>query len=276
VSRRIESVGSKLEEKIMKKFLLSTVALVALGASASAADLAPRYTKAPTLVDPAYNWTGFYVGLNAGAASTDGSLTAVAQTPFFSENRFTDTFRKTGFIGGGQIGYNYQSGMSVFGVEADATWLDVKSTTNTGTDPFFFGKVGSASISSSIDWLVTARARAGIAATPALLVYVTGGLAVAGVNVRYQNNNFTPALLVSKSDTKYGWTAGFGAEYALGANWSVKAEYLRVMLGDTTANVPNDQFFGPGSTGSLKVSQNIDLIRAGLNYKFGGQAAARY
>src|SRR6266567_206449 len=155
----------------MKKFLLSSVALVALGASASAADLAPRYTKAPSMVDPAYNWTGFYVGLNAGAASTDGSLTAVAQTPFFfSENRFTDTFRQTG--------YNYQSGMSVFGVEADATWLDVKSTINTGSDPFFFGKAGSASISSSIDWLVTARARAGIAATPALLVYVTGGLAV--------------------------------------------------------------------------------------------------
>jgi outer membrane immunogenic protein len=261
----------------MKKLLLSSVALVALGASASAADLAPRYTKAPTMVDPAYNWTGFYVGLNAGAASTDASLTAVAQIPaFFGEDRFTDTFRKTGFIGGGQIGYNYQSGMSVFGVEADATWLDVKSTINTASDPFFFGKGGPASFSSSIDWLVTARARAGIAATPALLVYVTGGLAVAGVNVRYQNNNFTPAVLVSNSETKYGWTAGFGAEYALGANWSVKAEYLRVMLGDTTANVPIDQFFGPGSTGSLKVSQNIDLIRAGINYKFGSPAGGRY
>src|SRR6266704_4808512 len=113
----------------MKKLLLSSVALVALGASASAADLAPRYTKAPSMVDPAYNWTGFYIGLNAGAASTDGSLTAVAQTPFFfSENRFTDKFRKTGFIGGGEIGYNSQSGMSVLGVGPDATWLVVKST----------------------------------------------------------------------------------------------------------------------------------------------------
>ena len=121
---------------------------------------------------------------------------------------------------------------------------------------------------------MTARARAGIAATPALLVYVTGGLAVAGVNVRYQNNNFTPAFLASKSDTKYGWTAGFGAEYALGANWSVKAEYLRVMLGDTTVNAPFDP--ATGLTGSIKVSQNIDLIRAGINYKFGGPAAARY
>jgi outer membrane immunogenic protein len=76
-------------------------------------------TKASAMVDAAYNWTGFYAGLNAGAASTDGNLTAVTSEQFF-EGRFTDTLRKTGFIGGGQIGYNYQSGMSVFGVEADA------------------------------------------------------------------------------------------------------------------------------------------------------------
>ena len=94
--------------------------------------------------------------------------------------------------------------------------------------------------------------------------------------MRYQNNNFTPAFLVSKSDTKYGWTAGFGAEYALGANWSVKAEYLRVMLGDTTPKCTDRSIFWTGQHGSLKVSQDIDLIRAGINYKFGGQAAARY
>jgi outer membrane immunogenic protein len=257
----------------MKKFLLSSVALLALGASASAADLGPRYTKAPSMIDPANNWTGFYVGLNAGAASTDRNLTAVASEPFF-ESRFTDTISKTGFLGGGQIGYNYQSGMSVFGVEADATWLNVKSTTNTFADPFFFGK-GNAAFSSNIDWLVTVRGRAGIAATPALLVYVTGGLAIAGVNVRYQNSgNFLGQLTntVSVNDTIYGWTAGFGAEYALGGNWSVKAEYLRAQFDDTTLNVP----FNPqtGLAGTVKASQDIDLIRAGINYKFGGQAAA--
>jgi outer membrane immunogenic protein len=262
----------------MKKFLLGTVALMALGASASAADLAPRYTKAPAMLDAAYNWTGFYIGLNAGAASTDGNLTAVTRDRFF-EDRFTDTFRKTGFIGGGQIGYNYQSGISVFGVEADADWLNVKSTTNT-FDPFFSGKGNTATISSNIDWLVTARARAGIAATPALLLYVTGGLAVAGVNVSYQNSATAPGVLLSNSlsvnQTKYGWTAGFGAEYALGANWSFKAEYLRVLLGDTTVNVPFNPVTEPGVTGSLRVSQNIDLIRAGVNYKFGGPTGGRY
>ncbi len=111
-------------------------------------------------------------------------------------------------------------------------------------------------------------------------MYVTGGLAVAGVNVSYRNNAIAPGVLLSNSlsvdETRYGWTAGFGTEYALGGNWSVKAEYLRVMLGDTTANVPIDQFFGPGSTGSLKVSQDIDLIRAGINYKFSGPAGGRY
>jgi len=135
-----------------------------------------------------------------------------------------------------------------------------------------------ATLSSSVDWLVTARARAGIAATPALLLYVTGGLAVAGVNVSHRNNATAPGVLLSNSlsvdETRYGWTAGFGAEYALGSNWSVKAEYLRVMLGDTTVNVPFDP--ATGLTGSIKVSQNIDLIRAGINYKFGGPAGGRY
>jgi len=263
----------------MKKFLLSTVALVALGASASAADLAPRYTKAPTLVDPAYNWTGFYVGLHAGAASSDGDIATqhIFDGVFFDNHQFTDTFRKTGFIGGGQIGYNYQSGMSVFGFEADASSLNVKSSVN-GADPFFAGKGATATFSSSVDWLVTARARAGIAATPALLLYVTGGLAVAGVNVSYRNNTTESNDLLSNSlsvdETRYGWTAGFGTEYALGGNWSVKAEYLRVMLGDTTVNVPFDP--ASGVTGSIKVSQDIDLIRAGINYKFGGPAGGRY
>jgi outer membrane immunogenic protein len=280
VSRRIESVGSKLEEKIMKKFLLSSVALVALGASASAADLAPRYTKASTLVDPAYNWTGFYVGLHVGAASSDGSLTTQDTDNLSFNDQFTNTFRKTGFIAGGQIGYNYQSGMSVFGFEADASSLNVKSSFS-GLDPFFSGKGNTATLSSSVDWLVTARARAGIAATPALLLYVTGGLAVAGVNVSYRNNAPVPFALLSNSlsvdETRYGWTAGFGAEYALGGNWSVKAEYLRVMLGDTTVNVPLDPANSAiGETGSIKVSQNIDLIRAGINYKFGGPAGGRY
>jgi outer membrane immunogenic protein len=262
----------------MKKFLLSTVALVALGASASAADLGPRYTKAPTLVDPAYNWTGFYVGLHAGAASSDGDLTTQVNFSFCCTDQFTNTFRKTGFIGGGQVGYNYQSGMSVFGFEADASSLNVKSSIN-GFDPFFSGKGNTATLSSSVDWLVTMRGRAGIAATPALLLYVTGGLAVAGVNMSYRNNATAPGVLLSNSlsddDTKYGWTAGFGAEYALGGNWSVKAEYLRVMLGDTTVDVPFDPAV-TSNTGSIKLSQNIDLIRAGLNYKFGGPAGGRY
>jgi outer membrane immunogenic protein len=266
----------------MKKFLLSTVALVALGASASAADLAPRYTKAPTMIDPAYNWTGFYVGLHAGAASSDGALTTQFTDNFFFTDQLTNTFRKTGFIGGGQIGYNYQSGMSVFGFEADASSLNVKSSISgldPFVDPFFEGRPPMATLSSSVDWLVTARARAGIAATPALLLYVTGGLAVAGVNVSYRNNATAPGVLLSNSlsvdETRYGWTAGFGTEYALGGNWSVKAEYLRVMLGDTTVNVPVNPA-ATDATGSIKVSQNIDLIRAGLNYKFGGTTAARY
>jgi len=98
----------------MKKFLLSTVALVALGASASAADLAPRYTKAPSMVDPAYNWTGFYVGLHAGAASSDGALTTQDTVCLNTSSPIRSA--KLGFIAAANW-HNYQSGMSVFGFE---------------------------------------------------------------------------------------------------------------------------------------------------------------
>lgn len=252
----------------MKRILFATVALSVLATAASAADLAPRYTKAPMMPNPVSNWTGFYVGLNAGAGSTNPSFDVVANgIDFFDEHRFfAPAARKTGFLGGGQIGYNVQSGMTVFGVEADAAWLDAKSSATTMFDPFFHGK-GPAKFSSNVDWVATLRGRAGIAASPSLLLYVTGGLAAGGVNVSYTSGGMfgIPASTVSSTQTKFGWTAGFGAEYALGGNWSLKGEYLRISLDDAKLNVVNtDQ----GLAGTVRVNQDIDVIRAGINYKF--------
>jgi outer membrane immunogenic protein len=211
----------------------------------------------------------FYLGLNVGGASTDGDFAVVAQNLAFNQNRFSEPFHKLGFAGGGQIGYNWQTGMSVFGVEADAAWTNLKSSSEAIADPFFNGK-GHARFSSSIDWLATVRGRAGIAATPALLLYVTGGLAVAGVNVTYQNagsgSPTSPFLnTLSHRDTLFGWTAGFGAEYALGGNWSVKGEYLRVQFDSSTLNVPLNA--ASGFQGTVRASQDIDLFRFGVNYK---------
>jgi outer membrane immunogenic protein len=265
----------------MKQLFLGTVALTVLATAASAADMAPSYAKAPPMAAAVYNWTGFYVGLNAGAdtVGTGFNVTANNIPPAgLDQHRYiSEQQRKTGFIGGGQIGYNWQTGMSVFGIEADAQWTSNKVSAETIFDPFFHGK-GGATFSSNLDWLVTVRGRAGIAATPALLLYVTGGVAVGGFNINYSNTHsiFPPPVVrftASGNDTKVGWTAGFGAEYALGGGWSVKGEYLRVNFDDASITVTN---VTTALSGPVKVNTDIDIIRAGVNYKFGGPVVARY
>jgi len=256
----------------------SSLALLMSAGAVNAADLAPQaYTKAAPV--PLFSWTGFYIGLNIGGASTDGDIRVVAQNlAVTDEHRFSDTFHKLGFVGGGQIGYNWQTGMAVLGLEADAAWTNLKSSSEAlDSDPFCHGK-GHARFSSTIDWLATVRGRAGIAATPALLLYVTGGLAVAGVNVTYQNPGAPPPVFnpaapfvntFSNRDTQFGWTAGFGAEYALGGNWSVKGEYLRLQFDNANLHVPfiTQPFSNNPLQGTVRVSQDIDLFRFGVNYR---------
>jgi outer membrane immunogenic protein len=267
----------------MKQFFLGTVALTVLATAASAADMAPSYVKAAPMAAPIYNWTGWYIGLNAGALSADSSFNVVANglppaNPVDQHLFNSGRERKTGWLAGGQVGYNYQTGISVFGIEADGQWTSNKFTTDAlFDDPFFHGK-GRAQYTANMDWLVTVRGRAGVAATPSLLVYVTGGVAIAGVNIKYNNANGligTSPLIntVSTTDTRVGWTAGFGAEYALGGGWSVKGEYLRVNFDDFKLDVVN---VAQALQGTVKVTQDIDIIRAGINYKFGGPVVARY
>jgi outer membrane immunogenic protein len=254
----------------MKSVLLATVALSVLATVASAADLAPRYTKAPLMADPASNWTGFYLGLNAGAADSKGNLDAITlynglQYPTYYGA--SNSFHNLSGLAGGQIGYNYQLGNAVLGLEADAQWMNTHSSMNLYVDPFFGGKGAYGSkLSQSVDWLATVRGRAGIAASPSLLLYATAGLAIAGTKVKYSSS--FDGLDQSADKTKFGWVAGFGAEYALGGNWSVKAEYLRVGLQDSNLDVPLSTYYGPGYTGNVKVQQDLDIIRAGVNYKF--------
>jgi outer membrane immunogenic protein len=253
----------------MKSVLLATVALSVLATVASAADLAPRYTKAP-VIDPASNWTGFYVGLNAGAADSKGNLDATTsyyglQYPTYYSA--SNSFHNLSGLAGGQVGYNYQLGNAVLGLEADAQWMNTHSSMNLLVDPFFGGKgTNGSKLSQSVDWLATVRGRAGIAATPSLLLYATAGLAIAGTKVKYSAVDY--GIDESSSKTKFGWVAGFGAEYALGGNWSAKAEYLRVGLQDSNVGVQLPGFFGDGYTGNIKVQQDLDIIRAGVNYKF--------
>jgi outer membrane immunogenic protein len=218
----------------MKRVLLAGVALAALMGSASAADIPRRVVERPVAAPvpyvAAYNWTGFYVGLNGGwgwGADTDGS----------------------GGLVGGTVGYNWQMNQVVFGLEADIAWSGIESD----------GDVCRRGLrcDASIDWFGTARGRVGLA-MDRFMPYVTGGLAYGDVSAT------RAAGLPDRSEMQAGWTLGAGMEFALTAPWTAKLEYLYVDLGDL------DNFCGRrcGPGGPNNVEFNAHIIRAGLNYRF--------
>jgi outer membrane immunogenic protein len=211
---------------MMKKILLATVAFAALGmVPAGAADLAARtYTKAPALA-PLPTWAGFYLGAVGGYSSEDGS----------------NSFDRKGGSAGGTVGYNWQQGNVVFGLEADALWADISTKNIIGDE-------------AKIDATGTVRGRLGYAFGPALL-YVTGGYAWADSKISFVG-------VGSDSHVHSGWTVGAGGEYMFAPKWSVKAEYLYKSFGseDYTYSVPAFN----GSTGTT----NFHSGQVGVNYHF--------
>ncbi len=178
----------------MKKIALATSALVLLAGSAFAADLAPRvYTKAPAFV-AAYNWTGLYLGAQAGYGWSDSlSLNGAS----VSNNDV-----KGGFVGG-TVGYNWQlANQFVLGLEADAAWANLSASTELGH--------------TKINGFGTVAGRLGYA-FDRTLVYAKGGYA--------WGRNEVSLGGASVSKTHNGWTIGAGVEQALAANWSIKGEY---------------------------------------------------
>jgi outer membrane immunogenic protein len=228
------------------KFILN--AAVVAGAltgitAASAADLPARtYTKAPVMVDPGYNWTGFYIGGNIGyswgRSSDTSSLTNGAGTVLFTSIDRSDL---NGVVGGGQVGYNWQMQNWLLGLEADIQGTGERGsrafTCPTGicTPPFgvvavFPGPpVPVSSLDQKLEWFGTVRGRAGVLVSPKVLLYATGGLAYGGVKSS-ETIGLVPAGF-SNSDTRVGYTVGAGIEGVIGGNWTAKLEYLYVDLG---------------------------------------------
>jgi outer membrane immunogenic protein len=272
----------------MKKLLVAAAGLVALASSALAADMAPApvYTKAPPPIAPAYNWTGWYAGLNAGGAWNDsgvgvGYTGAAFFGPAFAAGATPSHYstQPNGFIGGGQVGYNWQTqSRFVIGLEADIDGADIfgAQTINTNLTNFVPG-FGYAS--QRLDWLATVRGRAGFLATPTLLLYGTGGLAVG----EFANNySFafpaTGELYTASADqTRAGWTAGAGAEWGFAGNWSAKVEYLYYDLGNRTYNAAVISGGAPaGDTHIVTFAERGNLVRVGVNYHFGAPVVAKY
>ncbi len=278
----------------MKQILTTTVgalAFAALMTPALAADMpvkAPVY-KAP-IVDP-WNWSGVYIGLNAGY-SWGRSNTAVTfrnnttGALLFATNR---SFDLDGWIGGGQIGVNWQFGYWVGGIEADIQWSGQKGSTFiscavTVCNPLadtFATNVVTASLNQRLAWFGTLRARLGATLTPTALLYVTGGLAYGRVDSDGLFTGFTIAGIptsntFSSSTTKAGWTVGAGLEARLGGNWTGKIEYLYIDLGSVQTNTIN-LLMGPPVLLSFNSRITDNIARVGINYKFdAGPVVARY
>lgn len=243
-----------------KKLLLVTASLFALGAvtPAVAADLPARahmYTKAP-IMQAAYDWSGFYLGINGGGATGRDCWTTVGG---ISEGCH-DT---TGGTVGGQVGYRWQTGPVVFGVEAQGNWADFEGSNvstaipadnnRTHIDAFglFTGQIG-------YSW-------------NNVLLYAKGGAAV--TDDKYSVlSTATGALASSATESRWGGAVGVGLEYGFAPNWSAGVEYDHLFMGSSTANLVT----AAGVANSDSIRQNVDLFTARLNYKFGGPVLGRY
>ena len=247
----------------MKRILLTSAALTLLAAASPVlgADL-PMYTKAPAIAAPAYDWSGFYVGVFGGGGYGNYNLNNALGPAGFAN--YTINYSSTGGIAGGELGYNVQSGNIVVGVEADGFWSGIKGSDvdqfNAGTLP-----IGSVDATSLRDGF-TLRARGGIA-VDRLLLFFTGGWAYG----EFQHTNTDPVFGVDRfSANRSGLTAGGGIAYAITNNLIGKFEYRYYDFGRYERAAPlNAQI-------PYTVDNTYSVVTLGLDYKFGGPVVAKY
>jgi outer membrane immunogenic protein len=296
---------------------IATTALAWGAQGAAAADLKPVVKARPVMasVPMGHNWTGFYVGGHLGAKRGKADFGESARDVLFPgfitnggfapgtpglvlvPSRFSTipgaSGTDTGFVAGGQVGYNWQVSNWVFGFEADASWNRVRpSVTVVPIDPGGFQTL-TGTTTAQIDWTASLRARGGVS-FDRLLVYATGGLAVAGGKV---NSSFTLAnpitgiffpipfagtTTASENFTRLGWTIGGGLEYAFDRNWSVAGEYRYSDYGRRGVTLANTDPAAPGD-GLGIVGQNVgmrlrtDEATLRVNYRFdAGPVMAHY
>jgi outer membrane immunogenic protein len=270
----------------MKKILLGIVGIAALtGTPALAADVAAPAYKAPLPPVPVFSWTGFYIGVNAGYGWGESAnpafsfvdATAVGYGLYFARggNVFPN-LKPKGFIGGVQAGYDAQFGNFVIGIVDDIDGTDIRaSRTNTiGSPPLPAGFVTTTqSLSERLDVLGTVRAKAGIAATN-WLFYGTAGLAYGHVADSLSLAAPTIGFVHSNSTSQAlgGWAAGAGVSYGW-ENWELGVEWVHYNLGRVSVTATEATF--PFTGDSLTATQRVagDIVRAVLNYKFGGPVA---
>jgi outer membrane immunogenic protein len=223
----------------MKRILFVCVSLATLATTlghGGAADLPRRYDpivpQAPVYM-PAYNWSGFYLGVNGGGGFGRSNWTT------------TNNFDVSGGLIGGTAGYNWQTGQVVFGLEGDVDWSGIRGRTN--------GVVCPLGCQTENTWLATVRGRLGYS-FDRFMPYVTGGVAFGDIKA-------TIPAFAGATRTETGWTVGAGIEFAIYMNWTAKAEYLYVDLGKFSCGI---------ACGAVTndVTFHSNIARAGVNYRF--------
>lgn len=233
---------------------------------------------APGRAEQPFNWTGFYIGGNAGYARTDAAFaTAIGGSVYFLPSDITainsvssGSDRDYGAIGGVQAGYNWQANNVVVGIEVDAGTFNTQVTRQgNGVYPCCAPMSFTVRDTLSTDRLVTVRSRLGLTSN-AVLLYVTGGLALTKVTYTHQFTDTNPAgnalEVASVSDTKTAWTIGGGAEVAFSERWSMKAEYLHLGFGTMEMNGALVAF--PTRTFLHATDLSSHIGRLGINFRF--------
>src|SRR5215831_15767643 len=250
----------------MRKVFHATAAfslLLAMLMAARAADVtarpAPYAPPPPVYAPPPFSWTGFYIGGNIGAAWANRDV----RDPFLGVN-FNNGNSNGTFIGGGQLGYNWQVGYAVLGIEAE--FDGVANNNNSGT--VFIPSVGNIQVTSNSRWITTLAARFGVTNGPWLFYGKVGGGWVGSDDFTVTNLSTGSLLTVSdNNNSNSGWLVGAGIEWAFAPNWSAKVEYSYLGLDDRTFTVPAGSPFLGGDT-FTQSNRNVQMVKVGINYLF--------
>jgi outer membrane immunogenic protein len=253
----------------MKKFLLAGVALSALIAGpAMAADLparGPVYKAAPPVMTY-FSWTGCYVGGHVGGVWSQRDWSVGAGDPFFLPGQAFGSHDANGWLGGAQVGCNYQTGPWVFGIQGDYAWTDASGS---GADSLNAVLFPGATISSNMKGLSSVTGRVGYA-WDRFLGYVKGG----GAWVQEEYTATAGPFVGTASQTRSGWTVGVGGEYAFTNNFTGFIEYNYYGFDDKSVTLASGL---GGVYNVVNVKQDLSVVKIGVNWKFGkGPVVANY
>jgi outer membrane immunogenic protein len=254
----------------MYKLLRTTVVtslLLGTSLAANAADLPPAPPMAPRApvayipAAPMFSWTGFYIGGNIGAGWGQGNVV----DSLFGVN-FTNG-NSASFLGGGQVGGNYQFGSFVIGAEADFDWFANNNNSGNGTTVSIGGVPTILRVSANDRWETTLAARFGYAWDHSLFYGKAGGGWVGAGNFGVTNVGTGASVAVSNGNTNVGWLLGAGFEYAFTQNWTAKLEYDYLALNNASYNVtiPSTGLVDTFTNGG----RNVQTFTIGVNYLFG-------